>query len=109
MPSVPIVMPSEIETVFISIGIPPAARTPSLTAWARVRRPKLHGMVSIQVLAIKIMGFLRSSSVRPMPLSMARAPARSGPSMRCRLMCRTSKAPLPFDPLLPVIKWPLVS
>ena len=51
--------------MFISIGTPPAALTPSLTAWASVRRPRLQGIVSIQVLAIRIIGFLRSSSVEP--------------------------------------------
>jgi hypothetical protein len=37
IPSVPIVMPSEIETVLNSIGVPPAARMPSLT-WAASSR-----------------------------------------------------------------------
>ena len=36
---------------------------------------KLHGMVSIQVLATPMMGFARSLSVNPMALSMARAGA----------------------------------
>src|SRR3954466_1060863 len=36
-------------------------------------------MVSIQVLATPMMGLARSSSVNPMPLSMARAGARSRP------------------------------
>ena len=31
MPAEPIVMPSEIETVLNSIGVPPAARMPALT------------------------------------------------------------------------------
>ena len=38
IPSVFIVMPSEIETVLNSIGVPPAARMPSLTCTARSRR-----------------------------------------------------------------------
>ena len=38
IPSVPIVMPSEIETVLNSIGVPPAARMPALTCTARSRR-----------------------------------------------------------------------
>jgi len=37
MPSVPIVTPSEMAIVFTSIGVPPPARTPSLTAAARSR------------------------------------------------------------------------
>ena len=36
MPSVPIVMPSEMETVLNSSGVPPAARMPSLTCSASV-------------------------------------------------------------------------
>ena len=38
MPSVPIVMPSEIDTVLNSIGVPPARRMPSFTCTARSRR-----------------------------------------------------------------------
>ena len=38
IPSVPIVMPSEIETVLNSIGVPPARRMPSFTCTARSRR-----------------------------------------------------------------------
>ena len=38
IPSVPIVIPSEIETVLNSIGVPPALRTPSFTSTARSRR-----------------------------------------------------------------------
>ena len=38
MPGVPIVMPSEIETVLNSIGVPPAARMPSRTCSASSRR-----------------------------------------------------------------------
>src|SRR5213079_3381397 len=38
-------------------------------------------MVSIQVVATPTIGFARSSSVKPIALSMARAPARSGPSV----------------------------
>ena len=38
MPWLPIVMPSEIDTVLNSIGVPPAARMPSFTCSASVRR-----------------------------------------------------------------------
>jgi hypothetical protein len=37
IPWVPIVIPSEIETVLSSIGVPPASRMPSLTFSARYR------------------------------------------------------------------------
>ena len=76
MPSVPMVMPSDTETVLNSIGVAPAARTPSLTAAASRRRCRLQGPISIQVLAIPTRGFRRSSSVNPTALSMARAGAR---------------------------------
>ena len=62
MPSVPIVIPSEIATVLNSIGVAPAARTPSLTFSARRRRWKLHGIVSVQVLATPTIGRLSASS-----------------------------------------------
>ena len=62
MPSVPMVMPSEMATVLNSIGVPPAARTPSLTRSARARRWKLHGIVSVQVLAMPTIGRCSASS-----------------------------------------------
>ena len=88
MPSVPIDTPSLTAIVLNSIGVPPAARMPSLTHSASRRWLKLHGIVSIHVVATPTMGLARSSSVKPMALSIARAPARSGPSVRawlCRL------------------------
>ena len=36
MPMLPIVMPSEMETVLNSIGVPPASRMPSFTCSASV-------------------------------------------------------------------------
>ena len=68
IPCVPIVMPSEMEMVLNSIGVPPASRMPSLTFSARRRWLKLHGIVSIQEWATPTMGLLRSSSEKPMPL-----------------------------------------
>ena len=63
MPSVPIVMPSDTAMVLNSIGVPPAARTPSLTFSARRRRWKLQGIASVQVFATPMIGRARSSSV----------------------------------------------
>ena len=57
IPSVPIVSPSLMAMVLNSIGVPPAARTPSFTFSASWRKCELHGMVSIQVLAMPTMGF----------------------------------------------------
>ncbi len=65
MPSVPIVMPSEIATVLNSIGVPPAARTPSFTRSASRRRWKLQGIVSVQVLATPMIGPLQGLVVEP--------------------------------------------
>ena len=61
IPSVPIVMPSEMEMVLYSIGVPPASRTPFLTCSASSRWLKLQGMVSIQEWATPTIGFSRSS------------------------------------------------
>ena len=85
MPSVPMVTPSEMAMVLNSMGVPPAARTPSFIFAARRRRWKLQGIVSIQVLAMPTMGRARSSSVNPIALSIERAPERVGPSKMVRL------------------------
>ena len=62
MPAVPIVMPSEIAIVLSSIGVPPAARMPSLTFAASTRLLKLQGIVSIQECATPTIGLARSSA-----------------------------------------------
>src|SRR5579863_3159632 len=90
IPSVPMVSPSEIAIVLNSIGVPPASRIPSFTLADSRRRWKLHGMVSIHVLATPISGRLRSASVNPMALYMERAPARERPSVIPRLICLRS-------------------
>src|SRR5205085_9806271 len=69
----------------------PAARIPSLTRSASRRRWKLHGIVSVQVLATPTIGLARSSAVKPIPYRYARAAARSGPSRIVRL--GSSRAP----------------
>ena len=56
MPSVPIVMPSLMAMVLNSIGVPPAARTPALHVLGELAQVKLHGMVSVQVLAMPTIG-----------------------------------------------------
>src|SRR6476469_2579577 len=85
MPSVPIETPSDTDTVLNSIGVPPAARMPAFTRCASSRWLKLQGMVSIHVVETPMIGRARSSSVKPMPFSIARAAARSGPSVRAAL------------------------
>ena len=56
IPSVPIVMPSVIEIVLTSIGVPPAARIPCMTFSASFRWFQLQGMVPIQEWATPIWG-----------------------------------------------------
>jgi hypothetical protein len=85
IPSVPIETPSETEIVLSSIGIPPASRTPRLTCTASSRWLRLHGIDSIHVVATPTSGRDRSSSVNPVPFSIARAGARSGPSVSAAL------------------------
>src|SRR5581483_11022065 len=86
MPLVPIETPSETEIVLNSIGVPPASRMPSLTAFARKRWLRLHGIVSIHSCATPTSGFARSSSLKPTAFSIARAGARSTPSVRAALL-----------------------
>ncbi len=85
MPAVPIVMPSEIDTVLNSSGVPPASRMPALTPAARSRRWRLQGPISIHVLATPMSGRARSPSEKPAALSMALAGARWGPCVRAAL------------------------
>src|SRR4051794_30322289 len=85
IPSVPIETPSETEIVLNSIGVPPASRIPCLTWTARSRWLRLHGIVSIHVVQTPTSGFARSSSEKPVPFSIARAAARSGPSVSAAL------------------------
>ncbi len=82
MPSLPIETPSETATVLNSIGVPPAARTPRFTSTASFRWFRLQGIVSIHDVATPISGRARSSSVKPVPFSIARAGARATPSVR---------------------------
>ena len=98
MPSVPIAIPSVTVIELNSIGVPPAARTPSFTFSAIFRWFQLHGVISIQQCATPIRGFFKSSSVKPIALKNARAAARSGPSRMVRLLWRGSNVML-WSPL----------
>ena len=92
IPSVPMVMPSVMEMVLTSMGVPPAARTPCITFSASLRWFQLHGIVPIQEWATPICGRARSWSVKPTAFIMARAAARSVPSRSTRLLWRGSMA-----------------
>ena len=92
MPSVPIVMPSVIEIVLTSMGVPPASRTPCITFSASFLWFQLQGIVPIQLWATPICGRFRSSSENPTAFIMARAAERSVPSSKTRLFERGSTA-----------------
>ncbi len=81
MPSVPMDTPSLTAIVLNSIGVPPASMMPRRTCRASSRWFQLHGIVSIHVVAMPTSGRASASSSKPMPLSIARAGARSTPSV----------------------------
>ena len=88
IPSVPMEMPSLMVIVPNSKGTPSAWRIPSLTAWAQpVQVDVARGHVAGQVGQTATKGLSMSSRVRPIAVSMARAGARSGPSVISRLRC----------------------
>ena len=107
IPSLPMVMPSEIDTVLNSIGVPPAARIPSLMRSPSRRRWKLQGPISGQVLATPMIGRLSAASSNPTAFSMARAGAREGPSVMAPL--RRLPGIALIDILQPVVTVPLHS
>ena len=81
MPSWPIEMPSLTAMVTNSIGKPPAARTPSFARLASRSSGMLHGVTSFQLDATPTCALSQSSSVMPTARSIARAGARSMPSV----------------------------
>ena len=85
MPSVPIETPSETAIVLNSTGVPPASMIPRRTCRASSRWFQLHGIVSIHDVAIPTNGRESASSSIPMPFNIARAAARSMPSVSAAL------------------------
>ena len=81
MPSVPIEMPSDTAMVVNSRGKPPATRTPSLAALARRDSGRLQGVTSFHEEAIPTWDRPQSPSPIPTARSIARAGARSIPSV----------------------------
>ena len=80
MPSVPIEMPSEMVMVLKMTALPPAAFTPVSASRASSSMCMLQGVTMLQVDAMPICGFLKSSRVKPTACSIARLGARSTPS-----------------------------
>ena len=87
IPAVPIETPSETAIVLNSTGVPPASMIPRRTWRASSRWFQLHGIVSIHDVAMPTSGRARASSSMPIALNIARAPARSTPSVIAAL-CR---------------------
>ena len=81
MPSWPMEMPSLTAMVTNSIGKPPDAFTPSLHRLARRSSGRLQGVTSFQDDATPTCALPQSPSVMPTARSMARAGARSAPSV----------------------------
>src|SRR5713101_3104440 len=90
MPSVPMAIPSVTVMLLNSMGVPPAARIPSLTFSASARWFALQGVISIQQWATPTSGRARSASLKPTALKYDRAAARSAPSTSRRLWARGS-------------------
>src|SRR5690606_6787295 len=80
MPSVPLAMPSEMVMVLKITPLPPAASAPRAASSARPLMCMLHGVTLLQVEAMPICGFLKSSSVKPTARSIARPGALLMPS-----------------------------
>ena len=80
MPSVPIEIPSEIVMVLNITALPLAWSTPAPAASANLLICMLQGVTMLQVEAMPICGFLKSSLLKPTACSMARLGARSMPS-----------------------------
>ena len=81
IPSWPIEIPSLTAIVTNSMGNPPAARTPSLDRLASRSSGMLQGVTSFQLDATPTCALSKSASVIPTARSMARAGARSIPSV----------------------------
>ena len=82
IPSVPIEIPSDIVMVLKRTDFRPASSTESHIVLANSLICILHGVTLDQVDAIPTCGFLKSSSVKPVGLSIDLAPACSTPSTK---------------------------
>ena len=65
IPSLPIVMPLEMVMVLKTFALPPFAFAPFSASSASLSMCMLHGVTLLQVDAMPMMGFLKSSSVKP--------------------------------------------
>ena len=79
MPLWPMAMPSQTPMVLNSMGVPPAARTPSLTALAMVCKCTWPGAISLNELTTPTKGRRICSSLYPSAFKRERWGARSTP------------------------------
>ena len=73
-------MPSETVIVPKIIALPPASSAPLAACTAKRSMCILQGVTIDHVEAMPTTGFLKSASVKPTALNIARLGARSGPS-----------------------------
>ncbi|GAK51090.1 hypothetical protein U14_02332 [Candidatus Moduliflexus flocculans] len=85
IPSVPIEMPSLTPIVWKIRPTNPASCTPRLTSFANSFRCMLHGLPSQPMLAIPTWAFCISSSVMPIPYSIACEPTCERFCVNCAL------------------------
>ena len=85
MPSQPIVMPSEIETVLNSSGVPPASRMPVLHVHGQLAQVIVAGTDLDPGVGDADERLPQILSVRPVARSIARAGARLAPSVNAAL------------------------
>ena len=85
IPSVPMETPSDTETVFQLHGHASRLADPGLDVHRQLALVEVARHRLDQVVATPTRGRARSSSVKPTPLSIARAGARSGPSVMAAL------------------------
>jgi len=88
IPSVPMLMPSEMVMALKITLLPPAASTPFAASAARRSMCMLHGVTMLHVEAMPILFFLKSSRLKPTACSIARLAARSTPSTTTELCLR---------------------
>ena len=65
MPSLPIEMPSEMVMVLKTMALPPAAFAPFSDSSASLSMCMLQGVTLLQVEAMPMSGFLKSSGLKP--------------------------------------------
>ena len=92
MPMCPIAIPSHTPIAGTRMGVPPAARTPALTASAILSRLIWPGIISLYAETTPMIGRCISSSVRPQARSSERFGMRSAPAVMLSLLLDTGNS-----------------